>query len=46
MFSMIEYDRSIWLKLTYIEVEIRLCMLISCTYLPIQGTHVDHVQEC
>ena len=36
----VEYDESIWLKLS------RGGRNECCIYLPIQGTHVDRVQEC
>ena len=39
----VEYDESIWLKLS---CGCRDKMYVGCIYLPIQGTHVDRVQEC
>ena len=40
----VEYDESIWLKLSCGGRD--KSMYVGCIYLPIQGTHVDRVQEC
>ena len=40
----VEYEKSIWLKLSCGGRD--KSMYVGCIYLPIQGIHVDHMQEC
>ena len=40
----VEYDESIWWKLSCGGRD--KSIYVGCIYLPIQGTHVDCVQEC
>ena len=40
----VEYDESIWWKLSCGGRD--KSIYVGCIYLPIQGTHVDRVQEC
>ena len=40
----VEYDESIWLKLSCGGRD--KSMYVGFIYLPIQDTHVDHVEEC
>ena len=40
----IEYDEKTWLKLSCGGRD--KSMYVGCIYLPIQGTHVDRVEEC